>query len=105
MLFRSHELTIRQMSFDATGDWQVTARQRQLIVIESAEPLAGEPTVTVKQPGMDPYALKVRAQPDGTYTAGWLARPGKAGKVTITIAGTDTDGGTQSRVYKGRIDR
>ena len=54
---------------------------------------------------MDPYALKVRAQPDGTYTAGWLARPGKAGKVTITIAGTDTDGGTQSRVYKGRIDR
>jgi hypothetical protein len=101
----SHELTIRQMSFDVAGDWQVVAGDRQLLVIESAEPLAGEPVVTVKQPGMDPYVLKVHRDSDTMFSAGWRARAGKAGKVTVTITGTDTDGGTQTRVYKGRIDR
>lgn len=101
----SHELTIRQMAFDVTGDWLVTPGQRQLLVIESAEPIAGEPVITVKQPGMEPYTLKVHRDSETTFSAGWKARPGRSGKVVVTIAGTDTDGGTQIRVYKGRIDR
>ncbi len=99
----SHALRVRQMPFDADGDWTVRAGDAQRFSIESAEPIAGLLVVTVKQPRMPAYTLRVRAESETLFSARWVAREGRAGRVTITITGTDTAGGTQTRVYTGTI--
>ncbi|MFO1539845.1 MAG: FlgD immunoglobulin-like domain containing protein [Chloroflexota bacterium] len=99
----SHALRVRQMPYDADGDWTVQAGEAQRFTIESAEPIDGLLVVTVKQPRMPAYTLRVRRDSETLFSARWVAREGRAGRVRITITGTDTAGGTQTRVYTGTI--
>lgn len=99
----SHAVRVRQMAFDAAGDWTVRAGDTQRIRVESAEPIEGLLTITVKQPRMPAYTLTVRRESETAFSARWVAREGRAGTVRITITGTDTAGGTQTRLYKGTI--
>jgi flagellar hook assembly protein FlgD len=99
----SHRLAVRVMAFDVRGRLTIARSSKSVLRILSAEPLAGSPVVVVKQRGLDPYPLKVTAVGPDRYRARWTPRPGKAGRVTITIAATDAEGGTNTQVLVGQL--
>lgn len=99
----SHKTAIRMAPFSFKGKLTVVASQKQTITIRTAEPVDGWPVITIKQPGVAAYRLYPRRYSATRFTATWKARKGPAGAVTITVESTDTGGGTQSMVIKGRI--
>ena len=99
----SHRNSVKLAPFSFKADVSVSAGQSQKVVILTAEPVDGWPIITVKQPGLNPYRLYPTKYSPTKFTASWKARAGATGQITITITSTDTDGGTQEMVVKGKL--
>jgi flagellar hook assembly protein FlgD len=100
----SHRVKVRVGAFDVTGDLSVAAGDRVRLTIHAAEPIRKWPSVEVKQPGKAPYSLSLTRYSATRFTTSWTVKPGRAGRITITISGTDTSGGEQVSILRGRID-
>jgi flagellar hook assembly protein FlgD len=99
----SHRVLVKVGAFQLRGDLTVTSGERVKLTVFAAEPVVGWPVVEVKQPGKAPYTLYLTRYSPTRFTAPWKVRAGKSGRVTITISGTDTSGGEQVSVHRGRV--
>lgn len=99
----SHATVIRVAPFNLKAKLGVTAGFSQKVTITTAEPVKGWPVITVKQPGLAAYKLYPTRYSTQKFTATWKAKAGATGAITITISSTDTDGGTQQMVVKGKL--
>jgi flagellar hook assembly protein FlgD len=81
------------------SDRTVGRGQTVTLLLTSAEPLDGKPTLTVKQPGKDERTLKKVKRLSATrFKARMLVlRGGGAGRIVVTVTATDVDGGTQTQ--------
>jgi flagellar hook assembly protein FlgD len=99
----SHTVGVRVGPFQLKGPLTVSAGQKVKLTLLSAEALTGYPSVTVKQPGIAPYRLYPVRHSATRFTMSWKARAGAPGRVTITITGTDRNGGTQTRTFDATL--
>jgi flagellar hook assembly protein FlgD len=97
----AHETSVRVMPFLMTSSRAVLRRgQKATLTITAAEPVKGKPAITVKQPGLPAYRLKVRKANAKSFSADLVPRRGgRVGNVRVTIASTDRWGGTQQQRY------
>ncbi len=64
------------------------------MTVVSTEPLSGSPRLTVRQPGLAPYALTLKHVSGSTYRATWtIHRGGRAGAMSLTVGGSDRSRG------------
>lgn len=99
----SHRLVIDHAAFLLGGPLALRPGRTATLDLVSAEPLTGRPTITVKQPGTPAYTVTAKRIDATTFRVTWSVPRGKAGKVTLTVAGTDADGGAQSAIFRGTI--
>ena len=81
------------------GDRTVARGQTVTLMLTSAEPLEGKPTLTVKQPGMDERPLKKVTRRSATHfkVRFFVLRGGGDGPIIVNVTATDIDGGTQTQ--------
>jgi flagellar hook assembly protein FlgD len=99
----SHTVGVRVGPFRLKGPLALSAGQKVKLTLLSAEALTGYPSVTVKQPGLAPYRLYPVRYSATKFTLNWKARAGASGHVSITITGTDRNGGTQIRTFDATL--
>ena len=101
----AHDVTVRHMPFKMRTDaWKIKRGATAILFFEAAEPVAGKPEVTAKQPGLNKYALKVTKLGPSTFKARLESRKkGRAGEMKIRVAGTDKGDGRQWQVFKMRV--
>jgi flagellar hook assembly protein FlgD len=75
----------------------VTAGQKVKLTFITAEPQTGWPKVSIKQPGMAKYSVYLVKYSPTKFTATWTVKPGALGTIKVTITGTDTGGGVDTR--------
>jgi flagellar hook assembly protein FlgD len=101
----AHSTTLTVMPFVLQAStWTPRRGETVRLVIQAAEPVAGKPVLSVKQPGKDAYVLKVRRVSDTRFTA--VLTPltgGPTGRLRVTISSTDVAGGEQSQRYVLRL--
>ena len=87
---------------DAANDRTVVRGQTVTLLLTSAEPLEGKPTLTLKQPGMDERTLKKVKRLSATRFKArfYVLRGGGDGRIVVNVAATDVDGGTQSQRFR-----
>ena len=73
----------------------VAPGQKLTVRFVSAEPLAGRPTVTFKQPGRPGVKIAATRLPDGSYKATFTVRTGPAGGGSLKVAANDTAAGVE----------
>jgi spore germination protein YaaH/flagellar hook assembly protein FlgD len=74
----------------------VAPGQRLTVRFASAEPLAGRPRVTFKQPGRPGVKMAATRLSDGSYKATFTVRTGPAGVGSLMVAANDTAAGVNS---------
>jgi flagellar hook assembly protein FlgD len=81
------------------SDRTVTRGQTLTLLLTSAEPLEGKPTLKVKQPGLEERPLrKIRRLSATTFRVRYhVSGGGGTGSVRVTVTATDVDGGTQTQ--------
>ena len=91
----THLAAVRAAAFEIRPSLTTARRGARLTVtVVSAEPLTGSPRLTVRQPGLAAYGLKLRHVSGSTYRVTWtLHRGGRGGRMTLTVAGTDRSHG------------
>ncbi|MFN8623141.1 MAG: FlgD immunoglobulin-like domain containing protein [Chloroflexota bacterium] len=99
----SHTAPVRLAPFFLKAKVDVSAGDRQNLLLVTTEPVKGVPAITVKQPGRAAYALSVVRISPTRFRAVWTVPAGRAGKLTITVSATDTGGGTDQDVFPGTI--
>jgi len=99
----SHQVTVHVMAYQVLGDFTQRPGQWNTLAIDAAETQASTPRIIVRQPGISAYRLTLTKLTGERWSAIWKARPGSTGKVTFTVSGTDTKGGTDSTTWTGSI--
>lgn len=99
----SHATKVRLAPFNFKAQLSVSAGFSQKVIITTAEPVKGWPVITIKQPGIAAYKLYPTRYTTQRFTATWKAKAGATGPITITITSTDSDGGTQQMIVKGKL--
>lgn len=100
-----HDVSVRKMPFlMKPSRWTLRRGQSVSIVLDSAEPLRGRPTITAKAPKRDWAKLKVRRVDDDTFKATFKTRKAWArGTIRLRIEATDVEGGSQAKGYRLRL--
>lgn len=99
----SHKLSLKLMPFNLKGKLKVSPGDKVKLMLLAAEPMKGYPTIVVKQPGRAAYKLYDARYSATKFTATWTVKAGASGAIRITVTGTDTGGGVQSKVFKGTL--
>ncbi|MGD8486376.1 MAG: FlgD immunoglobulin-like domain containing protein [Chloroflexota bacterium] len=104
----AHEVTLRHMPFMAwTRKWTRQRGDTITLKLTSAEPLKGKPVVTANQRGITKYAVpprKITRLSSTQFKVVIKTRDkGKAGVMKVRVVGTDTDGGTNAKVFSIRL--
>jgi hypothetical protein len=101
-----HDVTLRLMPFWLDDPDRVVRRGQILkLVITSAEPLKGKPSIKIRQPGKS-FGITLRKLSDTRFTSSFKVRSGgKNGRVRVIVQGTDSGGGTQQHTFSGFILR
>jgi flagellar hook assembly protein FlgD len=91
----THATAVRAAAFELRpSDLHPRRGGKLKVTIVTAEPLKGTPKLTVRQPGLRVYAVRLTKVGPSTYRAIWtLKAGGRSGKLTLTVAGTDRLGG------------
>ena len=91
----THTTAVRAAAFELKPSVLSPRRGGKLkVTIVTAEPLTGKPRLTVRQPGVRVYAVKLTKIGASTYRATWTLRAGgRSGKLTLSVSGTDRLGG------------
>ena len=91
----THVAAVRAAAFEIRPSVATARRGARLTVtVVSTEPLTGSPRLTVRQPGLAPYALTLRRVSGSTYRATWtIHRGGRAGAMSLTVGGSDRSHG------------
>jgi len=95
----SHSVPLRVMPFKVSSN-TVTASvgQKVSLTIICAEPQKGWPTVYVKQPGLAKYRISAVKYNSTKFTTSFTMKSGGTpGTVTVTITGTDVNGGVDAQ--------
>jgi hypothetical protein len=100
-----HATSIQAAAFELRPSATTVRRGRKMtLTVVTSEPLKGRPRLTVRQPGRVAYAVKLTKIGTSTYRATWLLKTGgRAGRVTLTVSGTDAANGRNSTVLALRI--
>jgi flagellar hook assembly protein FlgD len=97
----SHLVTTRVMPFKLTAKkWSVAAAVPIKLTVVTAEAQTGWPTMYVKQAGIKAYRVSLTKYSDTKFIANFKFKTGgKPGPVTVTITGTDVNGGVDVRTF------
>jgi flagellar hook assembly protein FlgD len=99
----AHEVDVRLSPFILDPDDRtVTPGQEVTLILTSAEPLEGKPTLTVKHPGVPERRMRdVRRLSATTFRIRYaIAGASREGRVAVTVTGTDVDGGSQTQRFR-----
>jgi hypothetical protein len=101
----THTASVRAAAFELKPSATTVRRGRRMtLTVVTSEPLKGGPRLSVRQPGLLNYAVKLTRIGTSTYRASWTLKPGgRAGKVTLTVTGTDSSKGRNSTFVAVRI--
>ena len=103
----THETSVRAAAFELkTSVTSVKRGKRLTLTVITAEGLKRKtkPRLTVRQPGLAAYAVKLTKIGPTTYRASWTLKPGgRAGKLVLTVTGTDRAGGRNATSRTLRI--
>ncbi len=101
----THTTSVQAAAFELKPSATIVRRGRKMTVtVITSEALKGSPRLTVRQPGRVPYAVKLKRIGPSTYRATWTLKPGgRAGKLTLTVTGTDRGNGRNSTALVLRI--
>jgi hypothetical protein len=90
-----------------TRKWTRQRGDTITLKLTSAEPLKGKPVVTANQRGITKYAVpprKITRLSSTQFKVVIKTRDkGKAGVMKVRVVGTDTDGGTNAKVFSIRL--
>ncbi len=91
----THTTTVRAAAFELRPSVAAGQRgKRMSLTVVTSETLKTKPRLTVRQPGLVIYAVAFKKVGPSTWKATWtLKATGRAGKLTLTVSGTDTAGG------------
>lgn len=100
-----HELVVLVSPFKVTAStWTASAGQNIKLTIIATEAQTGWPRLTVRQPGLKAYTVSLVKWSTTKFLATiTLKAGGTPGTVRITIAGTDVNGGVDTRSYNATI--
>ena len=101
----THATSVRAAAFELRPSATTVRRGKKMtLTVITSEPLKGRPTLRVRQPGLGVYAVKLTRIGSSTYRAKWtLKSRGRAGKLLLTITGTDAAKGRNSTALVLRI--
>lgn len=101
----THTTSVRAAAFELKPSATIVRRSKKMtLTVITSEPLKGRPTLRVRQPGLVVYAVKLTRIGTSTYRATWKLRSaGRAGKLSLTVTGTDTAKGRNSTALILRI--
>ena len=101
----THTTSVRAAAFELKPSATTVRRGKKMtLTVITSEPLKGRPRLAVRQPGLVAYAVKLTRIGTSTYRATWtLKSGGRAGKLTLTVTGTDTAKGRNSTALVLRI--
>jgi flagellar hook assembly protein FlgD len=97
----AHTTQVKAMPFVMEASrWTLKRGETSRLIVDAAEPVAGKPTIIVKQPGKDPRQLTVRRVSETRFKASLTAQPGgRVGRIRVKVTSTDTAGGSQSQTF------
>jgi flagellar hook assembly protein FlgD len=103
----THATTVQAAAFDLKTSLASAKRGRKLtLTVVSSEGLKRKTRLklSVHQPGLAAYAVKLTKVGPLTYRATWTLKPGgRSGKLTLTVTGTDRAGGRNATSLTLRI--
>lgn len=101
----THTTSVRAAAFELKPSATIVRRGKKMtLTVITSEPLKGRPTLRVRQPGLVMYAVKLTRIGTSTYRARWMLKPGgRAGKLSLTVTGTDAGKRRNSTVLSLRI--
>ena len=101
-----HDVAVHLLPFWLDDPDRVVRRGQVVgLVITSAEPIKGKPSIRVRQPGKS-FGITLRKVSETRFTSSFKVRSGgKNGRVRVIVEGTDKDGGTQQHTFSGFILR
>ncbi len=91
----THAVGVRAAAFELRPSLTSVRRGARLTLeVATSEPLGAAPKLSVRQPGLAVYAVKLTKIGTSTYRASWLLKTGgRAGKLALLVSGTDRSGG------------
>ncbi len=93
----THQASVRAAAFDLTTSVTSARRGRKLtLTVVTSEGLKRrtKPKLTVRQPGLAAYSVKLKKIGPTTWRATWQLKPGgRSGKLTLSVTATDRAGG------------
>lgn len=97
----AHVTSVKVMPFLMTAStWTLKRGQTAKLRITAAEAVAGKPVISVKQPGLEAFRLRVTKVSSTSFTASLKARSGgSTGRIRIFISSIDESGGSQEQKY------
>ena len=101
----THTTWVQAAAFEIKPSATTVRRGRKLtLTVVTSEPLKGSPRLTVHQPGRVAYSVKLIRIGPATYRARWTLKPGgRAGKLTLTVTGTDRSRGRNATALVLRL--
>ena len=101
----THTTSVQAAAFELRPSAPTVRRGKRMgLTVVTSEPLKGNPRLTVHQPGLGAYAVKLIRIGPATYRARWTLKPGgRAGKLTLTVTGTDRSRGRNATALVVRL--
>ena len=101
----THLVGVRAAAFEIRPSLTSIRRGMRLTVtVVTSERLRTPPRLTVRQPGLVVYAVRLTKVGPTTYRASWLLRRGgQAGQLAIVVAATDSAGGRNATRLNLRV--
>ena len=91
----THRTGVRAAAFEIRPSLTSVRRGGRLtLTVITSEPLGAKPKLSVRQPGLVVYAVRLVKVAPSTYRASWKLKPGgRSGKLSLLVSATDTAGG------------
>ena len=101
----THTASVQAAAFELRPSATTVRRGRKMtLTVVTSESLKGSPRLTVRQPGRVAYSVKLKRIGASTWRVTWLLKTGgRAGRVTLTVNGTDAANGRNSTVLGLRL--
>ena len=101
----THATAVRAGAFEIRPSVTSARRGARIsVTIITSEPLKGAPRLTVRQPGVTAYVVKLSKVSTSTWRATWtLKTGGRAGRLSLVVTGSDRLGGRNATSLGLRI--